>query len=107
MSLPLICLMTALPALQAPAPAHDAQAILDAARAKAKSVGEARAAHMQAGKNTKDFRGDCTKELTELEARLASEKRPDVRQALLVSKLYHLQLAKLDRSNAFLEQVRK
>jgi len=107
MPLPLICLMTALPALQAPAPAPDVKAILDAARAKAKAVGEARTAHMQAGKNTKDFRGDCTKELADLDARLASETRPEVRQALLVSKLFHLQLAKLDPSNAFLDQVRK
>ncbi len=107
MPLPLIFLMTALPALQAPAPAGEAQAILDAARAKAKSVMEARAAHIQAGKNTKDFRGDCTKELADLEARLGAEKRPEVRQALLVSKLYHLQLAKLDRTPAFIDQVQK
>ena len=93
MPLPLICLMTALPALQAPAPNQDAQAVLDAARVKAKAVMDARRAHIQAGKNTKDFHGDCAKELAELEARLAVENRPDVRQALLVSKLYCLQLA--------------
>jgi thiol-disulfide isomerase/thioredoxin len=107
MPLHMICLLTALPALQAPAPKKDAQAVLDAARAKAQSVMEARAAHMKAGKNTKDFRGDCSKELAELDARLAVEKRPDVRQALLVSKLYHLQLAKLDPPGAFLDQLRK
>ena len=107
MSLPLICLLAALPALQAPAPTNDAQAVLDAARAKAKSVMEARAAHVQAGKNTRDFRGDCTKELAETDARLAMEKRPDVRQALLVSRLYLLQLAKTEPTAAFLEQLRK
>jgi thiol-disulfide isomerase/thioredoxin len=93
--------------MQAPAPANEAQAVLDAARAKAKSVMEARATHMQAGKNTKDFRSDCAKELTDLDARLAAEKRPDVRQALLVSTLYHLQLAKTPPSAALLEQVKR
>jgi thiol-disulfide isomerase/thioredoxin len=107
MSLPLICLMTALPALQAPAPGNDAQAVLAAARVKAKAVMEARTAHMQAGKNTKDFRGDCTKELADLDARLATETRPEVRQALLVSRLYHLQLAKLDVAPAFLDLIQK
>ena len=107
MSLPLICLMTALPAFQAQAPTNDAQAVLDAARAKAKSVMEARAAFMKAGGNTKDFRGDCAKEITDLDARLALEKRPEVHQALLVSKLFHLQLAKAEPSPAFLAQIQK
>ena len=107
MPLPLFCLMTALPALQAPAPKPEAQAVLDAARAKAMSVMAARAAHMQAGKNTKDFRGDCSRELAELGARLDTERRPEVRQALLVSKLFHLQLAKLDPPPPFLDVVRK
>ncbi|HEY3401383.1 MAG TPA: TlpA disulfide reductase family protein [Geothrix sp.] len=107
MSLPLIYLMTALPAWQAPAPVNEAQAVLDAARAKVKSVMEARAAFMKAGGNTKDFRGDCTKELADLDARLALEKRPDVRQALLVSKLFHLQLAKAAPAPALLAQIQK
>jgi thiol-disulfide isomerase/thioredoxin len=107
MPLPLICLLTVMPSLQAPAPGADAQAVLTAARAKAKSVMEARAAHIQAGKNTKDFRGDCSKELADLDTRLATEKRTDVRQAMLVSKLYHFQLAKLSPSSALLESIRK
>lgn len=111
MPLPLISLMTALPILQAPAPAqapaNDVQAVLDAARAKSKSVMEARAAHIQAGKNTKDFRGDCAKELADLEARIATEKRLEVRQALLVSRLFHLQMAKAEPTPAVLDQVRK
>ena len=107
MTLPLICLMITLPSLQAPAPVNDAQAVLDAARTKAKSVMEARTAHMQAGKNTKDFRGDCTKELADLEARLALEKRPEVREALLVSKLYHLQLAKVEAPTTYLDLIQK
>jgi thiol-disulfide isomerase/thioredoxin len=68
---------------------------------------EARTAHIQAGRNTKDFHGDCAKELANLDARLATEKRPDVHQALLVSKLYHLQLAKLDPPPPFLDLIRK
>ncbi len=107
MPLPLICLMTTLPALQAPAPDNAVQAVLDTARAKAKAVMEARAAHMKAGKNTKDFRGDCTKELADLDARLAMEKRPEVRRALLVSKLYHLQLAKIDPPPSFLDLIQQ
>lgn len=106
MPLPLVCLLT-LPALQAPAPVSEPQAILEAARAKAKQVMEARAAHLKAGKNSKDFRGDCARELADLEGRLAEEKRPELRQALLVSKVYHLQLAKLESSPAFLAQVQK
>ncbi|GLH67446.1 TlpA family protein disulfide reductase [Geothrix edaphica] len=107
MPLPLICLMTAVPALQVPAPAAGPQAVLDAARAKVKAVMEARAAFMKAGGNTKDFRGDCAKELADLDARLAVETRPDMRQALLVSKLFHLQLAKAQPTPALLDQVRQ
>ena len=107
MPLPLICLMTAVPALQAPAPVNEARAVLDAARAKAKSVMEARAAFMKAGGNTKDFKGDCAQELAALDARLAVEKGPELRQALMVSKLFHLQLAKAEPPAAFLAQVQK
>ena len=49
----LLLLATALPALQAPAP--EAQAILEAARAKGKSVMEARTAFMKAGGNSLDL----------------------------------------------------
>jgi thiol-disulfide isomerase/thioredoxin len=100
-------LMAALPVLQAPNPANEPQTVLEGARAKAKSVMEARTAHIKAGKNTKDFHADCTKELAELDARLAIEKRPEVRQALLVSKLFHLQLAKVEPTPVFLDQVKK
>lgn len=107
MHLPLICLMTAVPALQVPAPPSEAQTVLDAARAKAKAVMAARTAHIQAGKNTKDFKGDCTKELVDLQARLAVETRPELRQALLVSTLFHLQLAKTEPPASLLAQVQK
>ena len=107
MPLPLICLMTAVPALQAPAPVTEAQAVLDAARAKAKAVMAARTAHVQAGKNTKDFKGDCAKELADLQTRLAVATRPELRQALLVSTLYHLQLAKTEPAAGLLAQVQQ
>jgi len=107
MALPLLSLMMVVPALQAPAPVSEAQAVLNAAKAKQKAVGEARAAHVKAGGNTKDFKGDCAKELVALEARLGAEKRPEVRQALLVSRLFHLQLAKLEPTEAFQAQLRQ
>jgi thiol-disulfide isomerase/thioredoxin len=107
MPLPLTCLMLALPTLQAPAPANDAQAVLDAARAKVKSVMEAREAFVKSGKNSKDFKPDCTKELAAMEARLATEVRPDVRQALLVSRYFHLILAKEAPPAASLAQILK
>ena len=107
MSLPLICLMTSVPALQAPLPPSGPQAVLEAARAKAKSVMEARAAFMKAGGNTKDFKGDCAQELAALDARLAVEKDPALRQALMVSKLFHLQLAKVPPAAPFLAQVQQ
>jgi len=102
MPLPLICLVT-----MASAPLPEVATILEAARAKAKSVMAARTAHVQAGKNTKDFRGDCATELADLDRRITTEKRPALRQALLVSKLYHLQLAKLQPPSAFLDQVKQ
>lgn len=107
MPLPLICLITVVPAMQVPAPPSEAQTVLDAARAKAKAVMAARAAFMKAGGNTKDFRGDCAKELVDLQARLAVETRPELRQALLVSMLYHLQLAKTEPPASLLAQVQK
>lgn len=107
MPLPLLCLLAPLPALQAPAPVNEAQAVLEAARAKYKSVMEARDAFVKGGKNSKDFRPDCAKELAELEARLATETRPEVRHALMVSRFFHLVMAKENPSEAFQAQVRK
>jgi thiol-disulfide isomerase/thioredoxin len=109
MFLSLVCLMSAVPTLPEPAPpaTPSPEAILAAARAKAKAVAVDRAAHIKAGKNTKDFRGDCTLEIARLEAQLAPETRPEVRQALLVSKLFHLQLAKTPPSATFLAELQQ
>ena len=108
--MPLVLLPLTLMTLQSPAPASievGAQAILEAARAKGKAVMEARAAFMKAGGNSKDFHGDCARELADLDARLATEKRPEIRQALLVSRLYHLRLARLAPTPAFLQDLQK
>ena len=107
MPLPLIVLLTAVPALQAPAPEPDAQAILQAARAKAKAVVEARAEFVKSGKNSRDFKPDCGKELADLESRLAKEERPAVRHALLVSRCFLLILARENPSDALLAQLLK
>jgi len=80
-----------LPFLAAPllaAPQAPAKAVLDAALAKGAAVAKARAAHLEAGKPAMEFKADCAKELASATARLAKEKRPDVRRALLVSRLY-------------------
>jgi hypothetical protein len=84
--------LVSLPALCAPA--DPAAQVLDAARAKAQAVAKARRAHVEAGLNTKDFRPDCSRELADVERRLEGEKRPPVRQALLVSRLYYLVLSR-------------
>ncbi len=101
-------LLLSLPALQAPPPAAaDAQAVLEAARAKGRAVMADRAAFLKAGGNRKDFKGDCGKELADLDARLKTEARPEVRQALLVSRLFLLGYAKIEPTPAFLDQIRK
>ena len=102
-------LLLALPALQAPAStaADAARAVLDAARAKEASVMAARAAFIKAGGNRKDFKGDCAKELADLDARLGTETRPEVRQALLVSRLLYLELMHAQLEAPFLDRLRK
>ena len=107
MSLPLIFLLTTLPALQAPAPVSDAQVVLDAARAKYKSVLEARETWVKEGKNRKDFKADYSKELAEVDARLAKETRADVRHALMVSRFFFLLVSQDFPSDAFLAQILK
>jgi thiol-disulfide isomerase/thioredoxin len=88
-------------------PADSVQAVLDAAKAKQQSVMKARKAWMDAGKNTKDFKADCAKELADISSRIETEKWPDVRQALLVSKLVHVTLAKQEPGKDFLAQLLK
>ena len=79
----------ALAGLQGPA-----QAVLRAARVKGEAVLQARAAHIEAGKNSKDFKGDVARDVAALDAQLATEARPFMRQALIVSQLHLLRLGK-------------
>jgi len=106
MRVPALILLLATAGLCAQAlPAPAAQTILEAAKAKGQAVHEDRIAFIAAGKNTKDFRADCAKELKELEAQLAQEQPPEVRQALLVSRFFHLTLAKEQLSPALRAQI--
>ena len=71
-----------------------APAVLRAAKAKGEAVLKARAAHIEAGKNSKDFKGDVAKDVAAFAAQLATEGDPVLRQALIVSQLYLLRLGK-------------
>jgi thiol-disulfide isomerase/thioredoxin len=84
-----------------------AKGVLEAARAKGKTVAEARRAHLAAGLQARDFKADCSKELAEIGARLATEKAADVRQALLVSRLYLIMLTRQEPSAEQVAQTLK
>ncbi len=77
-----------------PLAAADADAILKEARAKGEAVAKARTAHVEAGRNSIDFKADVAKDLAGIAARLGTETQPAVRQALLVTRLYYLRLAR-------------
>jgi len=81
------------PLAAAPSAPREA-AILTAARAKGAAVAKAKAAFIEAGKPSGEFKPDCSKEITATTGRLAKERQPDVRQALLVARLYYRRLAK-------------
>ena len=86
-----------LPVLAQPAGAdRDPQgvAILAGAQAKGAAVLTARAAHIEAGKPAKDFKADLAVDLAALATRLAASTRPTERQALIVSQLYLLRVAR-------------
>ena len=89
-----------LPALCQPAPdvfaglKDPALAVLRGAKAKGEAVLQARAAHIEAGRNSKDFKGDVGKDVASLAAQLTTETSPVLRQALIVSQLYLLRLGK-------------
>lgn len=78
----------------AAAPASPAKAILEAARAKGQAVAKAKAAHLKAGKPAAEFKADCSHQIAAITARLAKERRPEARRALLVARLYYRRLAK-------------
>jgi len=66
---------------------------------------DARRAHIAAGRNSRDFHADCSGELRAIEAQLSRENSPELRQALLVSRFYHLNLARQNPTPDFLAQL--
>lgn len=99
-----------LPVLVAPLaakPADPAQAVLEAAKARAAAVAKARTAWVEAGKPSSEFRADLSKDIARAGARLAKEKRPAVRRALMVSRLLFRRLGRELPTSAELADVRR
>ena len=82
-------------------------AVLDAARAKGAAVAKARIAFLEAGKPSGEFKADCSREIASATARLGKDKRPDVRRALLVARLYYRRLARELPSASELAETRR
>lgn len=80
------------PALTAPAPsgdaAKDAQAVLNEVKTRMRAVQEAYTLHISFGKSRASFDPHLKPMMESFDARLQAEKRPEVRHALLVAKLY-------------------
>ena len=80
------------PAQTVPAAAPDAakaaQAVLTEVRTRMKAVQEAYTLHISFGKSRASFDPHLKPMMESFEARLKTEKRPEVRQSLLVAKLY-------------------
>lgn len=96
-------LVTTLAARPAPDPAAR---VLEGARARGAAVAKARAAWVEAGKPSLEFKADLAKDLAAASARLAKERRPPVRRALLVARLYFRRLSREIPSGAELAAVR-
>jgi len=75
---------------------NPAQSVLEEIRSVVKGVGEARQTHLKAGKPPQSFTPDVAAPLHSLQARLAQETRPEVRQALLVGQYQLVLLQKKD-----------
>lgn len=86
------------------APVDPAKAILDEVRAAQRRVGEARKAHLAAGKPAADFVPELP--VAEFQKRLAQERRPELRQALLVG-LYQFTLLRRQDPDAELTALLK
>ncbi len=80
------------PAQTAPVPsadaAKDAQAVLTEVQTRMKAVQEAYTLHISFGKSRASFDPHLKPMMESFDTRLKTEKRPEVRQALLVAKLY-------------------
>lgn len=68
--------------------ANDAKAVLNEVRTRMKAVQEAYTLHISFGKSRASFDPHLKPMMDSFDARLKTEKRPEVRQALLVAKLY-------------------
>ncbi len=86
---------------------NPAQAVLEEIRGIVKGVGEARQAHLKAGKTPQTFTPDVAAPLQSLQARLAQETRTDVRQALLVGQYQLLLLQKKDPDAALTASLKR
>jgi thiol-disulfide isomerase/thioredoxin len=97
------------PFLLAPLAAAEAKApsILDAARAKGAAVAKARAAFVESGRPSSEFKADCAKDIAGVTARLAKEKSPEARRDLLVARLYYRRLSREIPSAQELAETRK
>ncbi len=88
-------------------PADPAQQVLDHAKARVAAIAKARAAWIEAGNPSQAFRPELGKDLAQAAARLAREKRPPVRRALLVTRLLFRKLARELPSAGELADVRR
>jgi len=72
---------------QAPPLSPEAEALLNSASKKAEAHQQAAQDHRKAGKDPKTFQGSLAKEIAEYGQRLQTEKDPQIRQALLLSRM--------------------
>jgi thiol-disulfide isomerase/thioredoxin len=86
---------------------NPARAVLDEVRATVKQVGEARKAHQASGQKPQTFVADVAAPLQSLQARLAKETRPEVRQALLVGQYQLVLLQKRDPDEALTASLKQ
>lgn len=86
---------------------NPARSVLEEIRGVVKGVGEARQAHLKAGKTPQSFTPDLTAPLHSLLARLAQETRPEVRQALLVGQYQLVLLQKQDPDAALTASLKQ
>jgi thiol-disulfide isomerase/thioredoxin len=98
-----------IPVLLAPAAIAGTKApsILEAAQAKGAAVAKARAAFIESGKPSSEFKADCAKDIAAATVRLAKEKRPEFRRDLLVARIYYRRLAREIPTAQELAETRK
>ncbi len=97
------------PPVQAAAPdaARDARAVLDQARSRVQVAQEALKLHMGFGKPRSSFDPKLKPVMDSFDERLKTEQRPQVRQALLVAKLYLMPRIGIKATPEFRQEVLK